>query len=252
MIPEAISRLSPRPVRRATLLQCWNEVTFLHWPVEPARVADHFPDGTRPDSIDGVTYVGLVLFRMDGVRLPGEPGLPYLRTFCETNVRLYSVDRAGHRGVVFLSLDAERLLPVLVGRIGARLPYAWSKMSLHRAGTSVAYSSRRRWPGVRGTSVRALVSVQERITQPSPLERFLTARWGLHLRWRGRTLYLPNEHDEWPLRRARLPVLKENVVTTAGISRPSGPPVSVLYSPGVTVRFGLPSVASPPAAAGDR
>lgn len=245
MIPEAISALSPRPVRRATLLQNWNDVTFLHWPVETARIADRFPDGTWPDSCDGVTYVGLVLFRVDKVRLPGEPGLPYLRKFCDTNVRLYSVDSAGRRGVVFLSLDVDRLLPALVGRIGARLPYAWSKMSLRRTGTSVAYSSRRRWLGVRGASARALVSVEERITDPSPLERFLTARWGLHLRWRGRTLYLPTEHEEWPLHRARLPVLDEDLVMTAGVGKPSSPPASVLHSPGVTVRFGLPSLVSP-------
>ncbi|MFD2420476.1 YqjF family protein [Amycolatopsis pigmentata] len=242
MIPEAVTQLSPRPVRRATLLQNWNDVTFLHWPVDPARVTKFFPDGTWPDTADGVTYVGLVLFKMERVRLPGEPGLPYLRTFCETNVRLYSVDKSGRRGVVFRSLDAERLPPVLVGRFGARLPYSWSKMRLSRRRDNVAYTSQRRWFGARSASARALVSVRERLGDPSPLEHFLTARWGLHVRWRGRTVYLPNEHGEWPLHRAKLLALDENLVEAAGIARPAGPPVSVLYSPGVTVRFGFPAV----------
>ena len=37
-------------------------------------------------------------------------------SFLETNVRLYSVDEHGRRGVVFRSLEADRLLPVLTAR----------------------------------------------------------------------------------------------------------------------------------------
>ncbi len=60
--------------------------------------------------------------------------MPYLGTFCETNVRLYSVDGAGRRAVVFRSLEAERLLPVLTARATLRLPYMWSRMRLTRDG----------------------------------------------------------------------------------------------------------------------
>jgi uncharacterized protein len=224
------------------MLQDWREVTLLHWPVDPASVAELLPEGTVPDTLDGVSYVGLVLFRMDGVRLPREPGLPYLRSFCETNVRLYSVDEAGHRGVIFRSLDAARLIPVFVGRFGAQLPYVWSKMRLWRTGSVIAYESRRRWPGRRRVSAQAVVSVAEHIRRPSALELFLTARWGPHLRWGKRTVYLPNEHEEWPLHRARLVELEESLVAAAGVPRPDAAPVSVLHSPGVSVRFGTPVV----------
>jgi len=72
------------------------------------------------------------------------PGLPYLGTFCETNVRTYSVDGQGRRGVVFLSLDAARLAPVIVGR-ATGLPYLWSRMRITRAHDgAIAYTSRRR------------------------------------------------------------------------------------------------------------
>src|SRR3712207_7653855 len=64
-------------------------------------------------TLGGVTYMGLIGFRMEGLGFLRGPGVPYLGTFLETNVRLYSVDRRGRRAVVFLSLDAERLLPVL-------------------------------------------------------------------------------------------------------------------------------------------
>ena len=39
---------------------------------------------------------------MQGIGLFGGPGLPYVGSFHETNVRLYLVDEQGRRGVVFL------------------------------------------------------------------------------------------------------------------------------------------------------
>jgi uncharacterized protein YqjF (DUF2071 family) len=75
---------------------------------------------------------------------------------------------------------------------------------------------------------------------PGDLERFLTARWGLHVAWHGRTIYLPNDHPEWPLHEAELLELQDDLVAAAGLDAPPGPPVSVLFSPGVPVRFGVP------------
>ena len=123
--PEAV-----RQVTRSILVQGWHDLTFLHWAVDPSTVAPLLPEGTYPDTADGVTYVGLIGFRMVGVGFLRGPGIPYLGTICVLNVRLYSVDDEGRRGVVFLSLDAERLLPVLVAQAGLRLPSKWASMRL--------------------------------------------------------------------------------------------------------------------------
>ncbi|MER6350884.1 DUF2071 domain-containing protein [Streptomyces sp. NPDC001634] len=242
---EPITLSTPRPVRRPTFVQGWHELTFLHWPVEPEAVAGLLPAGTRPDTLDGATYVGLVPFLMRRVGLGPGPGLPYLGTFCETNVRLYSVDNEGRRGVVFRSLDAARLIPVLAGRLGVRLPYIWSTMRMRRERDVITYSCRRRGPAARGPASRTVVRTGRPLTEPTPLERFLTARWGLHVSWHGRTVHLPNEHEPWPLHRAELLDLDDGLVTAAGLPPMTAPPVSVLYSPGVAVRFGPPSVLSP-------
>lgn len=239
---EPITLITPRPVRRPTLVQKWHELTFLHWPVAPERVAGLLPPGTRPDTLDGVTYVGLVPFLMRHVGLGPGPGMPYLGTFCETNVRLYSVDGEGRRGVVFRSLDAARLLPVLVGRLGVRLPYTWSTMGLRRERDVITYSCRRRGSEPRQAASRAVVRPGRPITHPTRLHRFLTARWGLHVAWHGRTLHLPNEHEPWPLLEAELLDLDDGLVAAAGLPHITEPPVSVLYSPGVSVRFGSPSL----------
>lgn len=226
-------------MRRPWLVQQWRDLAFLHWALDPAVVAPFLPRGTRPDVIDGVTYVGLIGFRMVGLGPLRGPGIPYLGTFCETNVRLYSVDAQGRRAVVFLSLDAERLIPVLTAQATLRLPYRWARMSLRRKDDVYEYASSRR-------TARSSFAVRRGapIDTPTPLEHFLTARWGLHTRAWGRTVHLPNDHPTWPLHRAELLHCDESLIAAAGLPAPAGPPASVLYSPGVPVVFGGPGVSA--------
>ncbi|MFD3731319.1 YqjF family protein [Streptomyces sp. NPDC058632] len=239
--PDPITADPPKAIARPLLTQSWLDLTFLHWAADPADVAPLLPPGTVPDTLDGVTYVGLVAFRMHRVGWLRLPGIPYLGTFPETNVRLYSVDENGRRGVVFLSLDASRLLPVTVARIGFRMPYLWSRMAVRHSGDTVTYTSSRRWPGPRGARSRVTVRIGERIGEPTELEHFLTARWGLHGTFFGRSMYLPNTHPRWSLHRAEVVECEEDLVTAAGLPKPVGGPVSVLYSPGVPARFGRPA-----------
>lgn len=52
----------------------------------------------------------------------GAPRLPCVSDFVETNARLYGVRGKGRRGVVFLSLDADRLLHVVAARSPTACP----------------------------------------------------------------------------------------------------------------------------------
>lgn len=226
-------------MRRALLTQRWTDLAFLHWPIDPALVAPLLPAGTVPDTLDGVTYVGLIGFRMQGVAFLNTPGVPYLGDFCETNIRLYSVDDQGRRAVVFRSLEAERLLPVLVARAWLRLPYMWARMRLTRDGDVLTYTSRRRWPTTGTATNEMTVRIGAPITDPTPLDLFLTARWGLHTTAWGHTRHLANEHPPWPLHRADLLSLSDTLIPAAGLPHPTSPPASVLYSPGVAVSFGI-------------
>jgi hypothetical protein len=238
---EPVTAEPPTQIGRKLLTQSWLDLAFLHWAVEPERVSGLLPVGARPDVLDGLTYVGLVGFRMHRIGWLGLPGMPYFGCFPETNVRLYSVDAHGRRGVVFRSLEASRLLPVLVARLGFRLPYVWAGMSVQRTGDVISYRSARRWPGPRGARANLSVRIGEELAEPTELEHFVTARWGLHSAWFGRSLYLPNAHPRWSLHRATLLDLDEDVVAAAGLPGVTAePPASVLYAPGVPVAFGPP------------
>lgn len=117
------------------------------------------------------------------------PAVPFFGDFNEVNVRLYSREPGGSRGVVFLSLDADRLAVVLAAR-AAGIPYVWSGTGFHYtpADSSIGYSVRRFRGGAR--SEFAAVPEWERIAT-DPLSVHLTARFGLHTSFRGRTIYVP-------------------------------------------------------------
>ena len=158
---EPVTRRPPRTVRWPVFRQEWRDLTYLHWRYEPEVVARHLPAGVRPDVCDGSAWIGLIPFRMQRVSIFGTPPLPYLSSFLETNVRTYGIDRSGRRVVVFLSLDADRLLPVLAARLSYRLPYVWSTMSAISDGDVRDYRLRRRQPI--GATMRAASLIRIRI-----------------------------------------------------------------------------------------
>ncbi len=235
----------PLPTRQV-MSQWWRDIAFLHWRVDPAAVAPLLPRGVRPDLHDDSTWVGLIPFRMVDAGVGRGGPVPRYGTFPETNVRLYGVDDAGRHGVVFRSLEAP-WLPVVAGaRLGFGVPYQWARMSVQPgaapaepAGTTMSYRSRRHARGHAGGRID--VEIGEPVTEPSPLDLYLTARFGLHTSLLGRTLWVPNTHSPWPLRTARVTHLEDTLVAAAGLPDvTSRPPDSVLFSTGVRTVFGLP------------
>jgi uncharacterized protein len=211
------------------LPQRWVNLSFLHWAVEPASIAHLYPADTEPDTFDGSSFVGVVPFQMS-----------LFGTFLETNVRLYSVDRTGRRGVVFLSLDTNRLDIVACGRWVFGVPYRWARMGYREHGERRTYTSTLRWRGVTAAS-----SIEVQVGDPvtcGPLEHFLTARWGAHVVRAGRTWYVPNEHPVWALRRAELIDFSDDgLLASVGLGNLSKrAPDHVAFSDGVAARFGRP------------
>jgi len=141
--------------------------------------------------------------------------------------------------VLFRSLETERLAVVPLTRIGLGVPYTWAKMRVTRSGNRICYSSVRRWPR-RGLRSTLEVTIGAPL-QPTPLQVWLTARWGAHTRKAGRTWWVPNDHPEWPLYAAEIEDLRDDLITASGTAV-AGARLPAMFSPGVAARFGRPAL----------
>jgi uncharacterized protein YqjF (DUF2071 family) len=229
----------PPRVRHPVMLQHWRWLTFLHWRYPAEVVQAQLPERLTVETFDGTAWVGLVPFLMDRVRAPGLPAIPWLSRFPETNVRTYVRGPDGRTGIWFLSLDADRLAPVLTARATYGLPYYWSSMAVRRADGHVSYGSRRRWPGPAGAGCDARVAFGDPLAdrELTTLDIFLTARYRLYSTLAGRLVVAEAEHPPWSLRRAAVPQLREDLVRAAGLPPPDHEPV-LHASDGVEVRIG--------------
>ena len=233
---EPIRQVAPELTGRAVASQRWSKLAFLHWRVPSAALAGLMPEGVRPDEHDGSSWVGLIAFYLDRATMFGSPPIPYLGSFAEVNVRLYGVDEQGRRGVIFCSLEASRLTSVLAARAAFSIPYFWAKTVLVEGDGTIGYTSRRM---VGDGEFRMIMRPGSTPVVGDPTADFLTARWGLFTRRFGRTIFLPNHHEPWPLVEAELLSLDDTLLQRAGIPGISNtPPDSVLYSEGVTTWFG--------------
>jgi len=231
------SQEAPERIVRPVMLQRWDHLSFFHWPCDPAAVQRRLPPGLEVDTFDGAAWIGLIPFRLT-VRVPGVPRLPWVSTCPEINVRTYVRGPDGRRGIWFFSLEASRLGAVLTARSWYRLPYMWSRMWLDRERDTVWYQSRRRWPGP--NHPRASIGVRlgpavapEAIT---PLERFLMGRWRLYSQAGEGLATTRVDHPPWPVRRATVVSLHQELMAAAGLPEPDGDPVAH-FSGGVEVRF---------------
>lgn len=206
--------------------QVWHELLFAHWPVPPAALAPLLPPALALDTFDGSAWLGVVPFRMSGVRPRGLPAIPWLSAFPELNVRTYAT-RGGKPGVYFLSLDAANPVAVRLARALFGLPYFTAAMRAARKGNLVAYASDAAHPagtgrfratyGPTGPAYRA---------RPGALDDFLTARYCLYAgRPGGRVYRAEIHHAPWPLQPAAADIAENSLAASHGLALPDRPPL---------------------------
>ncbi|MEO8129872.1 MAG: DUF2071 domain-containing protein [Bryobacteraceae bacterium] len=203
--------------------QTWRDLTFLHWPFDPAVVKPFLPAGLDLDLYGGQAWIGLVPFVIDDLTLPSAPAVPWLSSFAETNVRTYVVDKNGVPGVWFFSLDAARLPAVIGARAAYALPYFWAKMKVYCDGKTARYVSRRRFSAQGRVDIEVLIG--DAIAEPGGLEMFLTARYRLYAYRRKRILKADVQHPPWKLQRASALKLDQDLLQAAGLPAPALQPL---------------------------
>jgi len=194
-----------RPGRPWILAMGWQDLLFAHWRVPPEVLSRWIPDPLRLDTFEGEAWLGVVPFRMCGVRPRFAPPLPPVSAFPELNLRTY-VTHGGHPGVWFFSLDAASRVAVRMARATFHLPYFDARMTCRPlAGDGIEYTSQRTHRGVVGARLEASYRPRGPVfrSEPGSLEHWLTERYCLYsVDGRGRVFRGDVAHEPWPLQRA--------------------------------------------------
>ena len=220
----------PSPARPFAISMSWHDLLFMHWPVSIGSLRPHVPTSLAIDTFDSTAWIGIVPFRMSGIRPRGLPAVRGLSNFVELNVRTY-VTTGGRPGVWFFSLDAANAIAVEVARRTFHLNYCHAQMLCVRdpLRDEVSFSSRRTHRGL----PRATFAAEYRPIGPAALsvagtlEHFLTERYCLYAAARdGRLFRGEIAHAPWPLRPAEAAVRVNTMTEQLGFAPPTMKPLS--------------------------
>ena len=225
----------PMPSTSHALNQEWRNLTFMHWEVDPARLAPYIPEGLELDLFEGKAYVGTIPFEMKKVRPRLLPWVPGISNFPEFNIRTY-VTKDGKGGVLFLTLDAQSRITCTYAPMAYGLPYRYAKCKFSARGGIYTWDSKRASDGAalrgyaRGTGERVGA-------KPGSLEAFLFERYSVYSVHKGTLRIAHTQHDPWVFQEGEV-IVEENSLTEAydlGIADVLNPDM-VHVSSGVHVR----------------
>jgi uncharacterized protein YqjF (DUF2071 family) len=201
----------------------WHDLLFAHWPVRADSIRPLIPGVLELETFDGWCWIGIVPFRMSGVR-PRYVPLPL--AFPELNVRTY-VRTPGRSGVWFFSLDATNWLAVRVARrLG--LPYYDARMNVEMKGETVHYESVRVHENAEPAEFKAFYRPTGPVyhSVPGSLDHWLSERYCLYGAIKpDRVVYGEIHHPQWPLQPAEIDMPRNTMARPLGIELPTTRPI---------------------------
>jgi uncharacterized protein len=213
----------PSPETPWLLFMRWHDVLFLHWPVRPEALRPFIPQSLELDTFDGWCWVGIVPFRMSGVR---PRYIPIPMAFPELNVRTYVKTRR-KAGVWFFSLDAANWLAVRAARrLG--MPYYDARMKVRSAGKSIDYKSLRNHKKAAAAEFDATYAPtgETYMAQTGTLDHWLTERYCLFSALtHDRVVFGEIHHPQWRLQPATVELRRSTMLQGTGMETPDGKPL---------------------------
>jgi uncharacterized protein len=210
----------PLPDGPWIMKQEWHDLLFAHWAVPVDALRPLIPQALEIDTFGGQAWLGVVPFRMSGVRMRGTPAVPGFSQFPELNVRAYVV-RDGKPGVWFFSLDATNVVAVCGARALFHLPYFLAAMSCEEDAGWIRYESHRKdhrgSPASLVMHYRAIGDIFH--AAPHGIEHFLAERYCLYTAdEQGRVIRCEIHHPHWPLQLAEAELQENTMADAAGIT----------------------------------
>ena len=213
----------PLPSGPWVMKQIWHDLLFAHWPVSAAAMRPLVPAQLTLDTFDSQCWIGIVPFRMSGIRARTLPPIPGLSRFPELNVRTY-VTYGAKPGVYFFSLDAANLPAVWAARRFFHLPYFDAAMTSKEIGRSVHYHSRR-FRDAAEFRGHYDPTAEIRLRDKGSIEHWFTERYCLYTIYDNQVHRGEIHHQPWPLQDAEAELEINTVAAASGIPMPETAPM---------------------------
>jgi uncharacterized protein YqjF (DUF2071 family) len=201
----------------------WHDLLFSHWPIDGRFLRPLIPPALQIDTYEGQAWIGVVPFRMTGVRPRYVPPLPGLSAFAEINLRTY-VTAENKPGVWFFSLDAANRLAVWGARWTYHLPYYFARISVHEKDGWIVYASTRRSGGTACFAGTYGPTGEPYRAAPGSIDHWLTERYCLYAAdGKGRLFRGDIHHTPWPLQPAAAEIQSNTMTAPLGLNLPPTP-----------------------------
>jgi len=207
--------------------QVWHDLIFAHWPVPVEQLRPLMPAGLQIDTYEGQAWIGVVPFRMSGIRPRFLPAIPWLSAFPELNVRTYVVAE-DKPGVWFFSLEAANLIAVAIARRWFLLPYFHARMTCQADSNGITYSSQRIHRATPPAAFKGNYRPTSTVFQAKrgSLEYWLTERYCLYAADTQQHLYRGEiDHLPWPLQLAEATIRENTMTVPLGLRLPEVEPL---------------------------
>ncbi|KOS67747.1 hypothetical protein AEA09_03670 [Lysinibacillus contaminans] len=187
------------------ITQQWEDVLFLHWPVQPHELVQHIPKELELDLYENRAWLSFVLFKVSRNRLRFTPSFPGVSSFLQLNVRTY-VTCNGLKGIHFFNLDANNALIVQMTTIGHLLPYRRAKMSMKKEGTALSFTSSYQNPKLIDEALTVTFEPMPGQIESLAFESWLVERYHLWTKVKNRLLRIDTCHSQWRLQKVNVTI----------------------------------------------
>jgi uncharacterized protein YqjF (DUF2071 family) len=221
-------RQQPLPAGPWIMAQTWHNLLFAHWPIAIDGLRPLVPTNLEIDTYAGQAWVGIVAFRLSGIRLRGFPEVGWVSHFPEINVRTY-VTLNGQPGVLFLSLDADNRAAIALAKPWFRLAYQAARID-HQptADGGFAFAAQRIERGAPPSAFTATYrpTASAFTAAPGSLAQWLTERYCYYSAGpRGQMYRCDIYHPVWPLQPAAAEITQNTMALAHGLHLPDTAPL---------------------------
>ena len=219
--------------------QVWEDMLFLHWPIEEALIRPLIPHALQIDTFEEKAWIGITPFRLTGLRLMSLPPIPGFSEFNEINVRTYVLHN-GKPGIWFFSLDASKVIPAIGARVFFGLPYYSAEIKLLKAEREFRVEMRRNLASEAHFRAQWTQGVRLRAPDTDSLGFFLVERYALFTSAVGSLNMTRVYHHPWILDEVTKVSYESRLITALGLPEPKSEPLAHFSSSPLTVQVWAP------------